>query len=117
MMHPTDNETWVIETGDAIIQKKASLGMAGISPWEALVYCVWVADYGMRNAGDLDTAEDVYAGFHLDARRIADELSLPVTHAVFSLPKNDLEEQYFNRFDDMTYEIRRFFPTCDTNRK
>ena len=55
----TDNETWIIEAGDAVIQKEARLGIGRLTPWEALVYCVWVADYGMRNAGDLDTAEDL----------------------------------------------------------
>jgi hypothetical protein len=46
-----DNETWVIEAGDAVIQKKARSGMGSLAPWERLVYCLWVADYGMRNAG------------------------------------------------------------------
>ena len=50
-MH-TDNETWVVEAGDTVIQKKASCGIERLSPWERLVYCLWVADYGMRNAGD-----------------------------------------------------------------
>ena len=106
MMDSIDNETWIIETGDAVIQKKARVGMNSLSPWEALVYCVWVADYGMRNGGDLDTAQSVYSGFHLDARRFAAELSLPLTRAAFALQKGDLESQYFDRFDAMIDEIK-----------
>ena len=113
----TDNETWIIEAGDAVIQKEARVGIRSLTPWETLVYCIWVADYGMRNAGDLDTAEDLHSGFQSDARRNACELSLPLTQAAFSLPKSDLEEQYFDRFDAMIDEVRRAFTGSDTNGK
>jgi hypothetical protein len=58
-----DNETWIVEEGDRISQKKARLGFDRLTDWERLVYSLWVADYGMRNAGDLSTARDVYADF------------------------------------------------------
>lgn len=108
MIDSIDNETWIIDTGDAVIQKMARVGKKALSPWEALVYCVWTADYGMRNAGDLDIAQDIYSGFHLDARRIAAELSLPLTHAAFTIQKGELESQYFDRFDLMIEEIKGF---------
>ena len=101
-----DNETWVIEVGDAVIQKKASSGMASLTPWETLVYCLWVADYGMRNAGDLVTAADLYADFQTDGHRIAEELSLPLTHKVFSLAKAELQQRYFDQFESICDEIR-----------
>jgi hypothetical protein len=104
-MH-TDNETWVIEAGDLVIQKEALGGVECLSPWERLVYCLWVADYGMRNAGDLDTAADVYPQFHLDAKRMAETLSLRSTHEAFSLSQGDLEREYFDRFESICDEIR-----------
>jgi hypothetical protein len=107
MPHPSDNETWIIEAGDAVIRKKARSGIDSLSPWELLVYCLWVADYGMRNAGDLDIAADFYAAFQSDARRLAEELSLPITHSAFSLAKNDLEQQYFERFESVCNEIKQ----------
>jgi len=106
MTAPTDNETWVIETGDIVIRKKTRSGIECLSPWEMLVYCLWVADYGMRNAGDLDAAADVYAEFHLNARRIAKALSLRLTHEAFSLPQSDLEREYFDRFESICNEIK-----------
>jgi hypothetical protein len=106
MAVPTDNETWVIETGDAVIRKEARGGLACLSPWETLVFCLWVADYGMRNAGDLDAAADVYADFHSNARRIAGTLSLRLTHEAFALPRRDLEREYFARFESICDEIR-----------
>jgi hypothetical protein len=102
----TDNETWVIEMGDMVIRKKTRGGIECLSPWEMLVYCLWVADYGMRNAGDLDTAADVYAEFRLNARRIAEVLSFRLTQEAFSLPQSDLEREYFDRFDSICNEIR-----------
>src|SRR5438093_10903770 len=79
MAIPSENETWVIEVGDAVIRKEAQSGAANLLPWEKLVYCLWVADYGMRNAGDLDTAADVHPQFQSEGIRLAAELSLPVT--------------------------------------
>lgn len=111
MSVPSDNETWIIETGDAIIQKKAQSGLEGITPWEQLVYCVWVADYGMRNAGDLDTAHDLYADYQSEARRIADSLSLRLTRETFFLTQRDLQREYFNRFEGICTEIRSAEPT------
>jgi hypothetical protein len=104
-MH-TDNEDWIVEAGDTVIQKKASCGIECLSPWEMLVYCLWVADYGMRNAGDLDTAADVYPQFHLDAKRMAKTLSLRSTDEAFSLSQGDLEREYFDRFESICDEIR-----------
>lgn len=101
---PSDNESWVIETGGRVIDKRAIGGIECLSPWEMLVYCFWVADYGMRNAGDLDTAADVYPEFHWHARRIAAALSLQLTYEAFSLSQTDLEREYFDRFEAICNE-------------
>jgi len=108
MASPTENETWLIETGDAIVRKKARYE---IDDWETLVYCLWVADYGMRNAGDLETAAGVYSGFQTDARQLAQQLSLEVTHSAFSLSKGDLQQEYFDRFESICDEIKRANPS------
>src|SRR5712691_6133505 len=110
MTVPIDNETWVIEAGDAVIQKKARSGLGGLAPWERLVYCLWVTDYGMRNAGDLATAHDVWADFQSEARRIAEDLLLRLTHEAFSLRRSVLEREYFIRFDEICHEIRNAEP-------
>ncbi len=83
MTVPTDNETWIIEAGDAVINKEAAGGSDSLGSWERLVYCLWVADYGMRNAGDLDAAQGVRADFQSEGRRLAEELSLRLTHERF----------------------------------
>jgi hypothetical protein len=101
-----DNETWVIEEGDRVIQKKARHGFDRLTTWERLVYALWVADYGMRNAGDLSSARDVYADFQSIARHAADALSLPITRAAFVLAPEALEERYFDLFEAVCDEIR-----------
>jgi len=106
MSAPSANETWIIEAGDAVIQKKVQEGIGSLTPLERLIYCVWVADYGMRNAGDLDTARDLYADFQTEAARLANDLSLKATRDAFELSTEDLRRQYFERFDAICRELR-----------
>lgn len=100
-----DWETWLIETGDQIIQKKAFGGLESLSSIEQLTYCLWVADYGMRNAGDLQTARDLYPNFQAEAAAIANELNFTHVAEAFALSLGDLESSYFSRFTDMCHEI------------
>lgn len=105
-MVPTDNETWLIDTGDDIIRKKAEQGRNAMTACERLVYCVWVADYSLRNAGDLLTAADLYAPFRSEAEHLAEDLSLPKIKAAFSLPVKELERAYFDAFEDICAELQ-----------
>lgn len=102
-----ENETWLIEAGDIIVQKKVRNGFSELSFIERLIYCVWVADYGMRNAGDLVTASDLYPDFHTEASRLAKALALPFTLKTFSLDRESLTTEYFDRFDDVCNELRK----------
>jgi hypothetical protein len=98
-------ETWTVEVGGDVIEKKGAHGRAAPTPLEKLIYCVWVADYGMRNAGDLVTASDVYSQFQEEAASLALELGMPCTHAAFALPTADLEERYFDLLSGVVDEI------------
>lgn len=103
-----DNETWLVEdAGHSVIEKKAEQGADALSPIERLIYCLWVADYSMRNGGDLATADDLYPPFQQEARRIAEELSLPRTLSAFAVSRSDLERTYFQVFDSVCEELRR----------
>jgi len=102
---PSDNQTWLIDAGDAVIQKKATTGPESLSSWEKLIYCLWVADYGMRNAGDLETARNLYRDFQQDAARLSKELHLEFTHETFALDADVPPQQYFERFDRICNEV------------
>lgn len=99
-----DYEDWLIETGHVIVQKR-SAAPSSLTKWESLVYCLWVADYGMRNAGDLDAAADLAPFFQTDGVRLSNDLSLPLTASAFSLDKAELEQEYFDLFDRICSEV------------
>jgi hypothetical protein len=104
---PTDNENWIIDAGDVVIRRKAGEGLAHLTSRDRLIYCLWVADYSMRNAGELGSAEDLYPQFHAEGADLARQLSLPLTEDAFSLPREILEREYFARFEQVCNEVRR----------
>ena len=106
MSIPTENETWIIEEGDIAIRRSADVGLEGVSPIERLIYCLWVADYGMRNAGDLETAADLYPEFKSEGARLSKELRLDYVAESFTLSDRVLEQEYLERFDGICVEIR-----------
>jgi hypothetical protein len=109
----TDNETWIIDCGDAIVRKRAARGPDALSPLERLICCLWVADYGMRNAGDLAAAGDLYAVFDVEAAKLSQLLGLGITRSAFALSRSELERQYFQLFEEMCDELRA---ATDTDR-
>lgn len=102
-----DNQSWIVNAGDVVIRKKGAGGVQSLTSPERLIYCLWVADYGMRNAGDLETARDLYRGFQEEAARLSLELRLPFTHETFSLSADKLEQEYLDRFERICDEIKK----------
>jgi hypothetical protein len=102
----SDNEDWIVDAGGAVIEKKAAMGVASLSPIERLIYCLWVADYGMRNAGDLACGQQIHAEFQEEAVRLSEKPGLEFTRESFSLPATVLQAEYFERFDRMCNEIK-----------
>jgi hypothetical protein len=98
-------ETWLIETGAEVVEVKAKSGLDSLSDAQHLLYCLWVADYGMTNAGDLATAHDLYPAFQAEAMKLATKLNLPISAAAFGLPRKQLEKAYFDKFEAMCREI------------
>ena len=101
-----DLEDWLLDAGDAVINKESELGQAALSPIERLTYCLWVADYGMRNAGDLDAAEELHASFQEEAVTLATLLHLNLTRDTFAMTRTKLEKNYFKRFVEVCEEIK-----------
>lgn len=99
-------EAWLVEVGADVVEKKSASGKDALTPFEKLIYCLWVADYGMRNAGDLETAADVYADFQAEGAALAAGLGLSVTRAALELPSADLEMRYFDLFGAVIAEVR-----------
>ena len=98
-------ETWIIEVGSSVVEKKSASEGETLTPLETLIYCVWVADYSMRNAGDLETAADVHADFQREAAVLAASLGLVQTRAAFELTSARLEERYFDLLGAIVAEL------------
>ena len=110
MRNISDNNTWILKRGGLVIKKKAAVGVVGLNSWERLVYCLWVSDYMMRNAGDFANADDMYPAFQDDAKQFANELSLPVTSKAFSLSRLRLKLEYFDHFEAICEELKQAEP-------
>ena len=108
MTTPTDNENWLIDIGDSIINKKAQIGFNSLTDHERLIYCLWVMDYSMRNAGDLKTAPDVYANYKDTGLAMAKKLLLNKAAEAFSMDTSNIEKLYFNIFESLCTEIRNY---------
>ncbi len=102
-----DNETWLLDEGDRGIERRAADSHSSPTARDSLIYCLWVADYGMRNAGDLKTAADVHPAFMADGLAAARSIGLPQATAAFALPVADLERRWFDLFDSLVAEVRR----------
>jgi len=106
-MDPTsDNETWVVDACGDVVEKRANVGHEALSPREQLLYWLWWADYMMRNAGDFANAEALDRDFQEEAAVLAEQLGFGFTYETFSLPRRDLQKEYFDRFDRVCDEIR-----------
>jgi hypothetical protein len=107
MKNSTDaeRETWIVEIGGAVIEKEAAHGAAALTRLEQLILCVWAADYGMRNAGNLETASDIHPGFQEEAASLARDLGMPRAHAAFSLSPAEFEARYFDVLRGVIEEI------------
>lgn len=109
MTMPTDNETWLINHGDVVIQRKASEGIGALTSGDLLVYCLWVLDYSMRNAGDLGVAADVYTEYRNQGLKAATALGLPLSTELFSGTEADIQCKYFDVFEEVCTELRNVY--------
>jgi len=101
-----ENEEWIVERGGVVVEKKARFGLSSLNDWEHLVYCLWVADYMMRNAGDFANARDIYPSFQQEGTARAKKLGLTLTERTFSLSPGQLQAEYLTRFEAMCNEIK-----------
>ena len=109
-MKISENESWLVEAGGDVVEKKAKFGVQGLSASERLLYCLWVIDYCMRNSGDLVQVDLLHQNCIGEAKQLAKDLSLGEAEQAFSLPALDLEIQYEARFEAVCNEVKRAQP-------
>jgi hypothetical protein len=102
---PSSNETWIVEAGGEVVELRARAGAGSLTPRQEILYWLWWADYMMRNAGDFANAVGDKSDFQQKIVSRAKELGLSYTEATFSLPRDQLQKQYFGRFEAVCDEI------------
>jgi hypothetical protein len=105
----------VVHRGGDVLEKKAKNGLESLNSWERLVYCLYMADYMMRNAGDFANAPDLCPNFQSDGKRFAKELALTATLEAFSLSELRLQREYFDRFEAICNELKKAEPPNGAN--
>ena len=101
-----DNETWIIEEGDVVITKQKKVGESGLDELERLIYWFWWADYMIRGAGDFENAVALEKDFQEQICIEAQNLGFEYTLQTFRLCRQELIDQYYDRFDRVCNEIR-----------
>lgn len=102
-----DNETWILEKGDEIIELMTSNGYEALSSKQKLTYSFWVLDYSIRNAGDVETAYDLFPEFNIDGLRYAQELNLEKTIEYFSKKVEGVTSSFYDYFELICEELKK----------
>ena len=102
-----DNESWVIEVGDDVINKKAAFGYANLADLEKAIYCLWVIDYSIRNSGTLMEIE-LFPPALEELAFIANAEELIQISFWLKNPINEVAfcEQYYGQFDIVCGALR-----------
>ena len=103
-----DYETWIIDIGDEVIHRKASIGFTSLTDIEKAIYCFWVIDYAVRNSGTLEPMRELYPTAISELKAIAVKESWIMLSALLSI-KNESEfcDNYYLSFDKACSELAR----------
>lgn len=108
-----NNETWLIDTGDLVITRKADIGYEQLSAIEKAVYCFWVLDYAVRNSGTLEPVQEIRPTAIAELRRFSDDNSCVYLGDLLDkltnrdkLNEDELFDTYSLMFDQACNDIR-----------
>lgn len=106
-----DVETWLIDAGDEIIRKKASIGIAGLSEVERAILCLWVVDYAVRNSGTLHPMRALYPDALVELHSFAISTGLSELAALTGNPGDETAfcADYHGRFETAGTELRQCY--------
>ncbi|WP_086932991.1 hypothetical protein [Agarilytica rhodophyticola] len=105
-----DNETWILEVGDDIIEKKTKSSYESLTLLEQSIYCLWVIDYAVRNAGSLDPIEDLHPSaideLIANAKAQGWKKIAHLIHCSEEEEEDDFCDRYCQDFDESCNELR-----------
>lgn len=100
-------ESWLLDEGDKVVESKARLGLEKLSKADQLLYCLWVGDYSLRNAGDLESGDQLLPGWLPRLVELANELGLTKVEKFFrELPSagKSAFDLYWDHFAELCQE-------------
>ena len=105
-----ETETWLIEEGDRIIQKKSREGFDSLSSLEKAIYDFWVIDYAVRNSGTLQPIRELS---EISISRLKEFAKNNNCHHIVSMLELTKDENvfcntYYQNFDNTCQDIRYF---------
>ena len=105
-----DLETWLLEAGDKIIEANTAPGSKTLSAKDNAIYCMWVLDYAVRNAGSLDPIEDLYPRTLHELTAFARTNRLPLMSQWLTtvLDEEKFCDDYLDHFDAVCGELKQF---------
>jgi len=103
-----DNESWLIEIGDVVIEKKADSSYSNLSEIEKAIYCLWVIDYSVRNSGTLEAVDDLHPNALDELHEYANTHNWNSISTLLSKSENETAfcNEYYELFDSACNEIR-----------
>jgi len=101
-----DMETWLIDAGDEVIQKKASTGLEGLWSVERAIYALWVVDYALRNSGTLLPISEIHSAALVELRAFAAISGLPALALLAGSAPDDAGfcDDYYRHFEMASQE-------------
>ncbi|MET3653932.1 hypothetical protein [Dyella japonica] len=103
-----DMETWLIDAGDEVIQKKVATGLDGLSPVDRAIYALWVVDYAVRNSGILLPMSEIYPAALVELRAFAAISDLPALALLAGSTPDDAAfcDGYYRHFEMASQELK-----------
>jgi hypothetical protein len=103
-----DLETWLIDTGDDVLQKLHNEGASSISPTEWGVYWMWTIDYAVRNSGSFGPLQDMDSTAIDDLRAFSERTCLQKLTVWLNSSVNESMfcQSYLEHFDEACSELR-----------
>jgi hypothetical protein len=109
---PVDLESWIIETGDIVIQKMDEEGTSSLTSTEQAIYWMWSIDYAVRNSGSFGPLQDMEStaihDLHAFATKLASWLESAADEPTFC-------ESYYEQFEKPCCELREAYNGRNTS--
>lgn len=106
-----DLETWIIETGDSVIQKLNDEGASSLTAIERAIYWMWSIDYAVRNAGSFGPLQDMESTAIHDLHAFATNTRLLELASWLESAADEPTfcESYYEQFVKPCYELREAY--------